>query len=56
MASIGEFKSILPLVEYYLKQNQNNFFLITTVTLTSYNEFEKKFNSNKKCFSSVYAL
>ncbi len=49
-ASIGEFKSILPLVEYYLKQNPNNFFLITTVTLTSYNEFEKKFNSNKRVF------
>ena len=49
-ASIGEFKSILPLVEYYLKQSPNNYFLITTVTLSSYNEFERRFNSNKRVF------
>ncbi len=49
-ASIGEFKSILPLVEYYTRQSPNNFFLITTVTLTSYNEFERRFNSNKRVF------
>jgi len=49
-ASIGELKSILPLVEYYLKQNPNSYFLITTVTLSSYNEFEKRFNSNKRVF------
>ena len=49
-ASIGEFKSILPLVEYYTRQNPDNFFLITTVTLTSYNEFERRFNSNKRVF------
>ena len=49
-ASIGEFKSILPLVEYYLKQNPNNFFLITTVTLSSYNEFERRFSFNKRVF------
>ena len=49
-ASIGEFKSILPLVEYYTRQNPDNCFLITTVTLTSYNEFERRFNSNKRVF------
>ena len=49
-ASIGEFKSILPLIEYYLKQNPKNNFLVTTVTLSSYNEFERRFNSNKRVF------
>ena len=49
-ASIGELKSILPWVEYYLKQNPNSYFLITTVTLSSYNEFERRFNSNKRVF------
>lgn len=50
VASIGEFKSILPLIEYYLKQNPKNNFLITTITLSSYNEFERRFNSNKRVF------
>ena len=42
-ASIGEFNSILPIVNYYLQKNEGYNFLITTVTLTSYNEFKKKF-------------
>mgnify|MGYP003327597290 CR=1 FL=1 len=32
VASIGEFKSILPIIEFYLKQNPRNNFLITTGT------------------------
>ena len=42
VASIGEFKSILPLVDFYLKKNEKNKFLVTTVTLSSYNELKKK--------------
>ena len=41
--SIGEFKSIVPLVDYYLKINPKNNFLITTITLTSFYEFKKKY-------------
>ncbi len=50
VASIGEFKSILPLVDFYLKKNEKNNFLITTVTLTSFNEFKKKYGSNSRVF------
>ena len=48
VASIGEFKSILPIIDFYLKQNIKNNFLITTVTLSSFNELEKKYGSNNR--------
>ncbi len=50
VASLGEFNSILPIINYYLKINKNCNFLITTVTLSSYNEFEKKFGENNRVF------
>ena len=49
-ASIGELKSILPLIDFYLKKNPNCNVLITTVTLSSFYEFERKYNSNKRVF------
>ena len=50
VASIGEFNSILPIVNHYLKENERYNFLITTVTLSSYNEFKKKFGKNPRVF------
>ena len=50
VASIGEFKSILPLVDFYLKKNEKNKFLVTTVTLSSYNELKKKYGNNKRVY------
>tara|TARA_A100001011_G_C14253967_1_gene819202 strand:+ start:471 stop:1736 length:1266 start_codon:yes stop_codon:yes gene_type:complete len=50
VASIGEFKSIVPIIDYYLKKNQENNFLITTITLTSFNEFKKKYGSNNRVY------
>ena len=50
VASIGEFKSIIPLVDFYLKKNEKNNFLITTVTLSSYNELKKKYGTNKRVY------
>ena len=47
-ASIGEFKSIIPIIEALNKKNNNLEFLITTVTLSSSNlakEELKKFNN-----------
>ena len=55
MLIIREFNSIL-LKRILIEKNPNNFLLITTVTLTSYNEFEKKFNSNKGFFISFYLM
>ena len=50
VASLGEFNSILPIIDYYLKRNEEYKFLITTVTLSSYNEFRKKYGNNKRIF------
>jgi len=50
VASLGEFNSILPIIEYYLKKNEKYNFLITTVTMSSYNEFKKKFGENHRVF------
>ena len=50
VASLGEFNSILPFVDHYLKKNKKYNFLITTVTLSSYNEFLKKFGDNQRVF------
>ena len=48
VASLGEFKSIVPIIDFYLKENSKNNFLITTVTLSSFNELIKKYGSNER--------
>ena len=50
VASLGELNSILPIVNHYLKKNEKFSFLITTVTLSSYNEFKKKFYQNPRVY------
>ena len=50
VASLGEFNSIIPLIDYYLSQNKKYNFLITTLTLSSYNEFKKKYGDNNRVF------
>ena len=47
-ASIGEFNSILPLVDHLLNKNEKYNFLISTVTITSFHEFKKKYGENKR--------
>ena len=37
-------------IDHYLKKNKKYNFLITTVTLSSYNEFLKKFGDNQRVF------
>ena len=43
-SSIGELKSIFPIIDYYLKKNQ---ILVTTSTLGSNEVFQKKYNNTK---------
>ncbi len=50
VASIGELNSILPIVNFYLKKDKKYNFLITTVTLSSFNQLEKKFKKNERVF------
>ena len=50
VASLGEFNSILPIISHYSKKDTKFNFLITSVTLSSYNEFKKKFNANSRVF------
>ena len=50
VASIGELKSVYPIIDFYLKENYQNNFLITTVTLTSFEEYQKKYGSNKNVY------
>ena len=49
-ASIGEFNSIIPLVDFFLERNKKYNFLITTVTVSSYREFNKKYKNNDRVF------
>ncbi len=49
-ASIGELNSILPIVDYFLKKNTGYNFLITTVTLSSFSQFQKKYKDNRRVF------
>ena len=48
VASVGEAMSILPLIEYCLKESKINKILITSITLSSGEILEKKFNKNSK--------
>ena len=49
-ASIGEFNSILPLIDFFLKENKKYNILITTITLSSYNQLRKKYKDNNRIF------
>ena len=55
VASIGELNSILPIVDFYLKKNKKYNFLITTVTLSSFNELKKKYKNNR-VFINFYLM
>ena len=50
VASIGELTSIFPLIDFFLKKDLKLNFLITTVTLSSFNELERKYKNNKRIF------
>ena len=41
-SSIGELNTVFPIVDFFLKKDKNFSFLITTITLSSYNLFVKK--------------
>ena len=49
-ASIGELNSVLPIVDFFLKKDKNYNFLITTVTLSSYNLFKKKYGNKNRVY------
>ncbi len=49
-ASIGELNSILPIIDFFLQRDKKFNFLITTVTISSFNEFEKKYKNNDRVF------
>jgi len=50
VASIGEFNSILPLIDFFLEKNKKYNFLITTVTVSSFKELKKKYKNNQRIF------
>jgi len=50
VASMGELISILPLIDFFLKKNSKYNFLITTVTLSSFNELKKIYKNNNRIF------
>ena len=50
VASIGELNTILPIIDFFLNKDKKLNFLITTVTLSSYNLYIKKYGKNKKVF------
>ncbi len=45
-ASIGELKSVFPIIDYYLEKKKFNI-LVTTITLSSYKIFEKKYKKKR---------
>jgi len=49
-ASIGEFNSILPLIDFFLEKNKKFNIVITTVTISSYKEFIKRYKNNERIF------
>ena len=40
----------MPIVDFFLKKNKNYNFLITTVTMSSYNLFKKKYGSKNRVY------
>ena len=49
-ASIGELNTIFPVIDFFLNKDKKLNFLITTVTLSSYNLFKKKYGKNNNVF------
>jgi len=49
-SSLGELNSIFPIIDNYLRKDEKNNFLITTVTLSSYDQFKKKYKGNNRVF------
>ena len=49
-SSIGELNTVFPIVDFFLKKDKNFTFLITTITLSSYNLFVKKYGNNKRIY------
>jgi 3-deoxy-D-manno-octulosonic-acid transferase len=56
VASIGEAMSILPLIDYYAKQEKINKILITSITLSSGKVLRKRFNQNSKVIHQFLPL
>ncbi len=56
VASMGELISIFPLIDFFLGKNPNYKFLITTVTLSSFNELEKKYSGGDIGLQQLYVL
>tara|TARA_B100000029_G_scaffold61276_1_gene55116 strand:- start:1281 stop:2549 length:1269 start_codon:yes stop_codon:yes gene_type:complete len=50
VASMGELISIFPIIDFFLEKNSKYNFLITTVTLSSFNELKKKYKNNNRVF------
>ena len=48
VASIGELNSIFPIIDFYIKKNNKYKFIITTITLSSFYEYEKKYGNNDR--------
>ena len=55
-ASIGELKSILPLIKYLNKNEKKIEILITTITLSSSNLAEKEFNKTQNIHHRFFPL
>ena len=49
-SSIGELNTVFPIVDFFLKKDKNYNFLITTVTMSSYNLFKKKYGSKNRVY------
>ena len=56
VASVGEAMSILPLVDKFIKNEKINKILITSITLSSGNILEKKFDQNSKVIHQFLPL
>ena len=56
VASIGEAMSVLPLIDYYIKESKIKKILITSITLSSGKVLEKKFFNNSKVIHQFLPL
>ena len=54
VASMGELISIFPIIDFFLEKNSKHNFLITTVTLSSFNELEKSIKTIREFFINFY--
>ena len=48
VASIGELNSIFPIIDFYIKKNNKYNFIITSITLSSFYEYKKKYGNNNR--------